>query len=297
MKCLAPITVNKYMTVNCGRCHNCRVNYTSMWTLRCLYELDSWISASFITLTYDDEHLPPDYGLRPEDLANFWKRLRKRIYPRKIKYYACGEYGDKTKRPHYHAIVFGLDSYNEQDRQDLIDCWSLCDPYMFDKNRKQNGMLPVCREDIAYVTGYVQKKLNGDMAHDEYGDKIRPFSRCSRGIGLDFALKNSDRLSSNGYTFLNGQKIAIPRYFREKLGLEQTDLIDSKLDKRKIEENTNYLYNLFIEDMKKANTYYPDNLTMMSLRFEKWLENYNFSIASRVEKDYLKRNQLKGRYL
>ena len=108
MRCLAPIEV-KGREFNCGQCINCRINYTSMWSLRLIYELSTCNSASFLTLTYDTEHYPTDCGLHKDDLQKFFKRLRinlKREYHEfspKLRYYACGEYGSKTKRAHYHA--------------------------------------------------------------------------------------------------------------------------------------------------------------------------------------------------
>lgn len=279
-----------------------------MWTIRCLYELDSWQDASFITLTYDNEHLPSDFSLHPEHLQQFWKSLRQRL-DRPIKYYACGEYGDKKAlpykhgRPHYHAIVYGLDSYNKEDRQAVQDVWHRSDTWMISEmpdgtTDKGKGMLPVCREDIAYTCGYVQKKLNGDLATDIYGDKVRPFSRCSRGIGLEFAQKNSERLKKNGFTYLNGQKIAVPRYFRDKLEIEQREMIKTtNLDPEVCEQNANYLWTLFERDQKAKGIWYPDNATMTMTRFERWLNDFEFSLARRVEKDYQRRKNLTSRYL
>lgn len=303
MRCTSPITIHGRQ-FNCGHCHACRINYTSQWTIRCLYELSEWDSASFITLTYDEEHLPDDYGLHPEHLRDFWKRLRfnmqqEYLEKKKIKYYACGEYGDKFGRPHYHAIVYGLDSYSDKDRKILTDSWSLCDPYMFDKNKKQNGMLPVCREDIAYVCGYVQKKLSGDLAKEKYGDRLPPFSRCSQGLGLDFAIKNQERLINNGFTYLNRQKIGIPKYFREKLGITQEELSKNMPQKSLInyEKESKALFKAFEEEMKRKNTWYPDNLKMMSIRFENWVDNFNFSLSKMIERDYMQKKSIKTRYI
>lgn len=278
-----------------------------MWTIRCLYELDNWDSASFITLTYDNEHLPEDFSLHPEHLTQFWKNVRQAIPGRKIKYYACGEYGEKVDslrpwikhgRPHMHAIVYGLDSYNDDDRDLVYRCWSKCEQFMFDKNRKQNGMLPVCREDIAYTCGYVQKKLNGELGSEIYGDRKAPFSRVSHGIGLDFALKNQERLINNGFTYLNGKKIAVPRYFREKLGMSQREYLNNNnLELETVEHNAAYLWNLFETDQRKKGIWNPDNLTMTSYRFERWLSDFEFSLAKRVERDYLQKKHLTSRYI
>lgn len=308
MKCKHPVNVNGN-TYNCGRCHACRINYTSSWTLRCLYELDNWESASFITLTYNNENLPKDISLNPNHLKQFWKNVRQALPEgRNIKYYACGEYGDKPflpgvinhGRPHYHAIVYGLDSYNDDDRKLVFNCWHKCDEFLFDKSRKQNGMLPVCREDIAYTCGYVQKKLNGELGNELYGDRVRPFSRSSHYLGLDFCMKNAERLTKNGYTFLNKQKVAIPRYFREKLGVKQSELIKDNViipDVKILEHNASYLWDLFENDQKNKGIWNPNNLTMTSYRFQRWLDDWEFSLSRRVEKDYLQKKHLTSRYI
>ncbi|QRV61822.1 replication initiator protein [Microvirus sp.] len=291
MKCKQTIKVDgRYF--NCGRCHACRINYTSAWTLRCLYELSMWDSASFVTLTYNDAHLPKDYGLDGKAPALFFKRLRKNLPKRKIKYYLCGEYGDTYGRPHYHAIIYGLDCYSDTDRQALADSWTLCDDFLFDKNH--NGMLPVCREDIAYVCGYVQKKLNGSLAEEKYGDRLRPFSRVSNGIGLDFALKNQERLKNNGFTYLNKQKIAIPRYLRDKLGIVQSEIVSTELSVERLEKENAEIAKAFREDMQRRGTWYPDNLTMMTHRFERWYENAEFAFSKQIERDYLVKKSLQN---
>lgn len=86
----------------------CKVNRTSEWTLRLCHELNSWAYASFVTLTYDDEHLPSDKALHKKEVQNFMKRLRK-YSGLKLRYYAVGEYGtkvldDKGKYKFYHHL-------------------------------------------------------------------------------------------------------------------------------------------------------------------------------------------------
>lgn len=317
MKCIKPITINGNQ-FNCGYCHSCRVNYTSMWTLRCLYELSNWKSASFITLTYDDENLPKDNGLQTDDLKNFWKRLRKEMLKNglyhetetgkkvvDLKYYACGEYGEAEKkyyspnaksphgRPHYHAIVYGLDPYLKRDQNLVKKSWQLCDELRFDNG----GIKPVCREDIAYVCGYVQKKLNGELGRETYGDSQKPFSRVSQGMGLDFALKNKERLINNGFTYLNGKKIAIPRYYRDKFGVTQADLGIKQTLKTKedFEKENMALFKVFKEEMERKGLWQEENLTMMSIRYERWFEDFNFTLAKQVERDFIQYKQMRSK--
>ena len=92
--------------VPCGHCMPCRIQRAREWAQRIVYEMPYHEKSCFITLTYDNEHFNP--SLNPSDLQGFWKRLRERFPDRKLKYLACGEYGDKGGRPHFHAILFGV---------------------------------------------------------------------------------------------------------------------------------------------------------------------------------------------
>ena len=113
-----------FQEIPCGQCLNCRLNHSKEWAVRCMLE-DKYSSDSyFVTLTYDDLHVPyknviieenglfmPFQELRKKDLQDFFKRLRKALFGNKkgnLRYFACGEYGDKTYRPHFHCILFNL---------------------------------------------------------------------------------------------------------------------------------------------------------------------------------------------
>lgn len=305
MTCLKPVKVNGNY-YNCGCCRSCRVNYTTMWTNRLTCELSNWFEqgASFVTLTYDSLHLPADNGLHSEDLTNFFKRLRKNIIndyqdkTRRIKYYACGEYGVERKRPHYHAIIFGLNSFSEKDREILKQSWSLCEPFLFDKKpTHDSGFEHVTRESIQYVTGYVQKKLNGVLAVEEYGNRQRPFTRCSQGLGLDWCLKNEQLIKDNMFMWYKNHRVGIPRYFREKLGISQIENISNSFDLEKLEKSNKNLFEKFKQDMINKKTWYPDNLTMMSIRFERWYDNFQYSYAQQIADDFMQYQLLRGKVL
>ena len=292
MKCLKPIQING-MTLNCGHCHACRVNITSQWTLRLLYELDSWDSASFLTLTYDDEHLPSDYGLHKKDLQNFNKRLRQLAYRRlglRLKMYSIGEYGSVTKRPHYHGIYFGLSPYEAEHRQLVKDAWRLCPEWQFNDRGNKTSFGEVTHDSIQYVTGYVQKKLSGDLALEEYRGRQKPFSLVSRGLGLTFANNNAERLIRNGYTYLRGQKIGLPRYFRDKLGIE----IKTQIQKSKVEQFKDEMEYL-IQEFYKQNPAYSNldfsNLDNLPKAFERWYDQRRWDTASIIEKNFLQRSK------
>lgn len=119
MKCISPVYVRKVNTfVPCGKCAFCIKKAIDAWCLRLYHEMEVSSSAFFITLTYDDEHLPPGEELSKRDLQLFLKRLRKRNPG--IRYFAVGEYGTQKGRPHYHAVIFNLIDLNL-----ITDSW--CD--------------------------------------------------------------------------------------------------------------------------------------------------------------------------
>ena len=95
-----------YMEVPCRMCMECRLNYTREWAMRICNEANSYDNNCFLTLTFNDEHLPNDNSIHKRDLQLFVKRLRKALVGKKIRYFGCGEYGGKFGRPHYHIIIF-----------------------------------------------------------------------------------------------------------------------------------------------------------------------------------------------
>lgn len=122
---LATRVVRESIDIPCGKCPECRLAYAKQWATRCIIEMQDHESTLFLTLTYDDEHVPmsaygdPDTGearqcmtLKKTDWQKFMKRLRSRWefdgHKNKLRFLAAGEYGARTMRPHYHAIIFGL---------------------------------------------------------------------------------------------------------------------------------------------------------------------------------------------
>lgn len=175
----------------CGQCIGCRLARSREWMARLMHEARFHEDAYFLTLTYSDEKIPTQLDgmgiLCPRDLQLFWKRLRKGFSHCRIKYYACGEYGDITGRPHYHAIVFGLklnDLVKYDD--DLFTSASV------DKEWGNGNVLigSVTHESCSYVSGYIMKKLTGKVAQENYRrfGIVPEFSRMSRrpAIGKEF---------------------------------------------------------------------------------------------------------------
>lgn len=312
MRCLKPIKVgDSYF--NCGQCINCRINHASQWKLRNLFELSQWKCASFVTLTFCDEWLYSEWKLGKRnvnsvykrDLQTFFKRLRKDCGSSKpIKFFACGEYGERGsgKRPHYHAIIYGLDPWLDDDRKLIADNWlPRCASWHFDRSRgARSAIADVTAESIGYVAGYVQKKLTGKMAEKEYKERgvNPPFLLCSQGLGLDFATLNQERLMK-AYTFMKGgQRIGIPKYLREKLGIEikpsQTHEKCPNFDdlKRGYEK---WLVKRFPRSSGRILRLESSfDIARYNRFFEYYLSNCEWSLAKQVEDDFIQRSKLRG---
>lgn len=239
----------------CGQCIGCRLEYSRQWAIRCVHEAQMHERSAFITLTFNDESLPPDRSISVRELQLFFKRFRKAISPIRIRYFACGEYGEERQRPHYHACIFGFDfpdkipcGVNKQgdtlySSSLLSEVW----PYGF------NWIGNVTFESCAYVARYMLKKHKGKDSPDFYelidpdtGEvsfQVKEFCTMSRGgerggIGRDwFELFRSD--TDKDFITLRGVRMALPKFY--DMLLEQSDsdaFLDRKL-KRKYEAKLN----------------------------------------------------------
>lgn len=210
--------------IGCGKCLGCKDEYAAKWALRLKHESRSHSHNTFLTLTYDEEHAPT--GLNKKDLQDFWKRLRKQAastgLPR-IKYFACGEYGDRTRRPHYHAAVFGLDRRPDSKRWDLDNEVSETLNNLWGMGRVLQSELTTPR--MAYVTGYVLKKAGYKKLYcDEDGVELQgPFQVMSTGLGKQWVNKYAGDLRE-GWTLTENRKVGIPRYYTDLLKKIQPDL-------------------------------------------------------------------------
>lgn len=173
--CANPYAVG-VIPASCGSCYPCRVNRARLWSHRIMLEALGHEFSSFVTLTYAEEKKPKDGGLRKDHVSNWIKRIRKAIYPRRIRYYVVGEYGEKTRRPHYHGALFGL-SYVES--KTVQDAWR--DP----EDGKSYGNIVLRElgpESASYISGYVTKKL-GSKELVECGG-VKEFQRMSLKPGI-----------------------------------------------------------------------------------------------------------------
>jgi hypothetical protein len=242
------------VTLPCGQCLGCRLDRSRMWAVRCVKEADLHEENCFITLTYDDKNLPEGRTLIKKDFQDFMKRLRKKISPRKVRYYMCGEYGSKFGRPHYHAILFG---YNFPDlvpveRSNPYQSEQLYSSSILERTW-QKGFVSVgavTLESAAYVARYIMKKITGEMEDEHYWyfdrdtgeiyDRTPEYQACSRrpGIAHDWFLQFGSELYPDDFITHKGKdkkisKIKVPRYFDKMFELISPGEYEEVKQKRK----------------------------------------------------------------
>ena len=160
--------LDRPIAVPCGQCIGCRLERSRQWATRCVHEASLHENNCFITLTYDDAHLPSDLSLNLVHFQKFMKRLRKR-FGDGIRFFHCGEYGENFGRPHYHACLFNF------DLPDRV-LWSTRSGVNLYTSHILSSLWPfgfvtvgdVTFESAAYVARYVMKKVTGKNAQDHY---------------------------------------------------------------------------------------------------------------------------------
>lgn len=214
-----PVSANipgvEKLSLPCGQCIGCRLKRSLDWAVRIVLEKSLHERSCFITLTYDDVHLPKNGSLQQKDVTDFLKRLRKKIGS--FRYFYCGEYGANFKRPHYHLCLFGHDFPDrvlyKRSRGGLLytsktleTCW-------------KNGYCPfgeLTFESAAYTARYILKKQTGNSAAEHYGGRTPEFICMSRNPGLasDWFAKYSGDVYPKDYIMVRrGLKSRPPRYF------------------------------------------------------------------------------------
>lgn len=227
------------LEIPCGGCVGCRIDRSRQWTVRLMHESKLHDLKCFLTLTYDDLHLPDSGSLVKKDLQDFLKRLRKRVDKdnpgTKIRFFACGEYGDESWRPHYHMILFGADFADKRRHSKGSNGDQLYVSETLDSvwNRGHCYIGSVTPDSCGYVSRYILKKINGDMAEDHYRrinpetgefvDLLPEFVTMSLkpGIGLEFYEKFKSDFYPADSTILKGKQFPVPKYYDRQL--EKTD--------------------------------------------------------------------------
>lgn len=245
--------ISDYMDVPCGRCLACRLDRARDWTCRVLLEAQEHSQSCFITLTYDDIHIPrrmygshatgevvgDSYSLDRRDVQLFLKRLRKHLEPLKIRYFGCGEYGESTFRPHYHMVLFGwtppdLKKYSIRDgnvywiSEVLSSIWGKGHVVIGEVSAKSAG----------YVARYTTKKLYGDDSEFYLSHNLQPpflMASLRPAIGSNYLKNNLEHIFEDGRIVVStndgGRRFPPPRYFYKILQAERPDLYELHLQR------------------------------------------------------------------
>lgn len=245
-KCISPIKLkDSGAVVPCGRCYPCKLRRVSAWSFRLMKEAERSRSAFFVTLTYDNDHVPisPNGFMtldRPREIDGHYKSSHVQLFFKKlrrgnddnvkwpIKYYMCGEYGSETYRPHYHVILFnatlenliGLKYENQYEYGNLVldgkteflsDCWPC-------------GHITIGDFTQGSV-GYTLKYISKDSIVGKYGrdDRVREYSLMSKRLGDNYvtpAMRHwhlNDVMNRMYAVTDEGIKVSLSRYYKEKI--------------------------------------------------------------------------------
>lgn len=239
--------------IPCGRCSGCRLERSRQSAVRCMNEAQMHSANSFITLTYKPERLPSDRSVHYSEFQLFMKRLR-HYYDPGIKFFECGEYGGKFRRPHFHACLFGVDfpdkrfwKMSGRERLYISDSLSKLWPDGF------STIGNVSFESAAYVARYVMKKVTGALA-DEHYEYVNPLngvlyrllpehSKSSNrpGLGRMWYDKYHEDVYPSDCLVVNGKKCKPPRYYDKLLERESPEIYEAvKLERKRKAEETPY---------------------------------------------------------
>lgn len=232
--------VGKGISLPCGRCIGCRLERARQWAVRIMHEAEFHAVNSFITLTYDDGHLPKGGSLDVRSCQLFLKRLRFELDPIRIRFFLCGEYGEATGRPHYHAIIFG---YGFPDKVALADrkngehilyrspllerVWSF----------GISSVGSVTFDSANYVANYATKKVVGKDAGKHYGGRKPEFLLMSRrpGIGRAWIEKFTSDVYPSDEVIVKERACRPPRYYDQVLEAKSPLLSKALKDKRELD--------------------------------------------------------------
>lgn len=244
----------------CNQCIGCRLERSRKWAMRCMHEASLYEGNSFVTLTYDDVHLPVRGQLDYPEFQRFMKRLRKK-FGADVRFYMCGEYGEKDWRPHYHACLFNT---TFEDKLYLCTLPSGAKLY---RSATLERLWPygissvgdVTFESAAYVARYCVQKVTGHNAKAHYArvhsvshgapyhfQLVPEFNQMSRrpGIGKPWLEKYKADVFPHDYIVINGTKCGVPRYYDKMYAASDPDTFEylqfeRELDgRRRYEDNT-----------------------------------------------------------
>ena len=246
----------------CGQCSGCNLDKSREWAIRCCHEASLYKENVFITITYDDDHLPSDRSLDHSHFQNFMKSLRDKFKyvgadgKNPIRNYMCGEYGTLNGRPHYHACLFNV-AFDDKKLWKIVNNNRL---YVSDTLEKlwKKGFCTVgdvTFESAAYVARYMMDRIRvsdaspldakmrwmhkyvdfetGEVRKEEYNE---PSRRPGLGKGF-FDLYSSD-IFPHDYIVLNGVKQRAPKYYDGLLELTRPYEFDCIKERREKDART-----------------------------------------------------------
>jgi len=233
----------QYTFIPCGKCEGCKIDHANDFSTRAYLESLQYKQNCFVTLTYDNKHIPKNRSLNKRDFQLFLKRLRKHLEPQKIRYLLCGEYGPRTLRCHAHLCIF---NYFPSDAQFYKK--NLVGDYLYTSEELNkiwgNGYVIVGNlsyESACYVARYVMKKAYG-IDKDFYLKHNRQpeFILSSRRPGIGATIigtKQWETIKNNYAVFIKskfGLKTRkIPTFLRNKWkDLENREEYFRKSDER-----------------------------------------------------------------
>lgn len=236
--------------IPCQQCTGCRLDRSQQWAARMMHEAHLHEFNAFLTLTYDQEHVPTNYSLDKSHPRNFVKRLRRHAEYHhkglKLRFYMAGEYGDLHGRPHYHAAIFGYDfpdktvlKKNEHQQpiyssEILSKLWTHGDC----------STAALDYQSAAYIARYCVKKIGGPKADDHYYRyspidglqyRVQPeFATMSNrpGIGAGWLDRFKSDVFPSGFIVIDGKPQAPPRYYVNRLSEEEQNALRRQSKRR-----------------------------------------------------------------
>lgn len=226
--------LNAPVDLPCGICDSCKLSRARVWALRCMLEASLWDDNRFITLTYNDDNLPFNGSIQPEDVVLFMKRLRE-FYGPGIRSFGCAEYGDKFARPHYHILLFNHrfpDEYFFKERRGELVYRSPKLEELWPFGHSEIGS--VTDRSAAYVARYINKKVGKredpshyEVVHPETGEVLPVLPErliaVSRRPGIAAGWFELFGGHPKDFIEIGGVKYSPPAYFDRKLEVSDPD--------------------------------------------------------------------------
>ncbi len=238
-----------YIQVPCGGCIGCRLDRSRSWAIRAVHEASLCDEASFLTLTYDEEQLPADGSLHKIHFQKFIRSLRQKLSPEPVRFFMCGEYGEATRRPHYHALIFGHSFPDKIHWATTRHGNKLYRSGLLEKTwTKGNSLIgDVSFQSAGYIARYTMKKITGAAAAEYYRgdtcdpdtgeiiDRLPEYNQMSLkpGLGRAWFDQYSSDVYPDDFVVIEGKQHKPPRYYDKLLEISNPKLHLEMKERRK----------------------------------------------------------------